>query len=106
MGKLSNKKIHLSCFVLFAIVNVFFFQNCSNGQYISPNLLESSLNASNTTGAPSLPSIPALAPEPTGKTKTVFMATGHVGRTVMSYDDGQSWKKKTFTIANKTKQLR
>ncbi len=89
MGKLSHKKIHLSYFALFSIFNIFFFQNCSNSQYISPNLLDSSSNESTSSDTPIIPTLPA--PALTGQMKTVFMATGHMGRTVMSCDDGQTW---------------
>ena len=84
---LKSKKVHLFIIGFLMIGNILFFQNCSNKQYISPNLLT---NASNETSSDAL--MPVLpTPVLTGTTKSVFMATGHMGRTVMSCDDGKSW---------------
>ena len=48
---LKSKKVHLFIIGFLMIGNILFFQNCSNKQYISPNLLT---NASNETSSGAL----------------------------------------------------
>ncbi len=69
--------VGLTCFLM-----VLLFQNCSAPFEISS---EYSLSSSGREVAPV-----ATPPATVGKT-TVFMATGHMGRSVISCDQGRSW---------------
>ncbi len=96
------------------LTNTFVFQNCSSGKFESAisSPIENT-SSSITEGAPAPISqpvsatVPVVVQPPTvvqppppppavvvptnGSTKTVFMASGHMGRTVMSCDDGKTW---------------
>ena len=83
------------------------FQNCSppiQSDFASEVISESQSvvpDPNQPTGTSSSPVVVTPAPVPvvvtpaptlpTGTTKTIFMATGHMGRTLMSCDDGKTW---------------
>lgn len=83
--KLSSKKrktiLLKQCLSFFALsILVVSFQNCS-----APFAIKSSSELSSGEALP-----PTSTPVPQGKT-TVFFANGHMGRTVISCDDGRTW---------------
>ena len=102
MGLLSinnkNKKIHLVIAGSMMVLNTFAFQNCSSRKFeseISSSLDNTSAAITQPTSgtSPVVVQLPVVTPPvtPVGNTKTVFIASGHMGRTVMSCDDGKSW---------------
>lgn len=84
-----KNKILIFCM---ATVGILLYQNCSNNFKASSSTITegSNSNAENNQGndSPESPSPPAT---PVGKLVNVFMASGHVGRTLFSCDDGKTW---------------
>ena len=81
---------------LLSLTFIFFlFQNCGEGFETDIGSIESGSLSAPPAPAPSPAPVPtpppAPSPVPTGQFVDVFMATGHMARTVMSCDDGLSW---------------
>jgi hypothetical protein len=93
-----SKKNRLLIFVC-ATVALLFYQNCSenfkSGQ-TSSLASEDSTSTNDSTAAPGTatptePSAPTTPVTPSNKMVNVFMAAGHMARTVFSCDDGKTW---------------
>ncbi len=81
---LKNNKKKIVGSILSVSALVILFQNCSGG--FSPVSMSSLGSTSGSTSSASDPATPV----PQGKVD-VFVAAGHMGRTVMSCDDGKTW---------------
>ncbi len=91
-AKIIFKKALLA--VVFA-VPLFYYVNCSQKGFQSQGVLTSSSSSSSTSNTSPDSSgtsnpVPGSAPL-SGKSTYVFVAQGHVGRTVMSCDQGKTW---------------
>ena len=86
---MKNKKIYAVLLGVFVLLNTLAFQNCSGGKF-KAILIPNSETLASTLGDPvPTPSVPV--PNLPANMKSVYMAIGHSGRSIISCDDGQSW---------------
>ncbi len=83
---LCKSLIHKTVVILICGLPLLFYVNCGAGNFHSTSINSPSANSAASDTPPV-----TNTPPPTQKQVEVLVAQGHMGRTVVSCDDGQSW---------------